>query len=179
MNNGPKLTDTTPVSAPTPAEREAMADAICLADETGALGNVPVGALVLYQGQRLSGASNLRHVLRDPTAHAELIALRVAARARDTWRLDGATLIVTLEPCGMCAEAIIQTRIRRVVIGAPTPTIGDGQKSMGMEIQGGGGAKRLRAAGVEVIEGVLEQECIALLTRFFSKLRGAGCGGTR
>ena len=170
MNNGPELTETTPVSVPTLGEGEAMAEAIDLAAAAGALGNVPVGAIVLDEGQRLSGASNLRHVLRDPTAHAELIALRAAARSRDTWRLDGTTLIVTLEPCRMCAEAIIQSRIRRVVIGAPSPTIGDDAKRTGLATHSGG-AKRLRAAGVEVIEGVREQACVALLTRFFEKLR--------
>lgn len=98
-----------------------MRRAIVLAQATSKLGNVPVGALIVRDGVILGEAGNLRHTLQDPTAHAEILALRAAAQAVGSWRLDGATLYVTLEPCPMCASAIAQARIQTVFYGARDP----------------------------------------------------------
>ena len=88
------------------------------------MGEVPVGALVVRQGRILSQAYNLRETLCDPTAHAERLALAWAGMALGSWRLDGCVLYVTLEPCAMCAGAIVQSRIARVVYGAADPKAG-------------------------------------------------------
>ena len=96
----------------------AMARALEAAREAAHAGEVPVGAVVLRQGRLLSVAGNRREAEHDPTAHAEMIALREAAAALGRWRLDDVTLVVTLEPCAMCAGAIVAARVPRVVIGA-------------------------------------------------------------
>ena len=99
----------------------AMRQALALAREALAMGEVPVGAVVVRDGRIVSQAFNLRETLHDPTAHAERLALTLAGRALGTWRLDGCTLYVTLEPCPMCAGAIVLSRIDRVVYGAARP----------------------------------------------------------
>ena len=86
--------------------------------------DVPIGCVVVREDRELATAGNERELRRDPTAHAEVLALRAAADALGTWRLDGCTLIVTLEPCAMCAGAIVLARIDRVVVGAPDPKAG-------------------------------------------------------
>src|SRR5437870_3197928 len=106
---------------PAALDRAMMARALALAREAMALGEVPVGAVVVRDGVVLSQAFNLRETLNDPTAHAERLALTLAGRVLGTWRLDGCTLVVTLEPCPMCAGAIVQSRIRRVVYGLKDP----------------------------------------------------------
>src|SRR5262245_4091408 len=98
--------------------------ALALAEEASSLGEVPVGAVVVRDGRVLSQAFNLREMLADPTAHAERLALTLAGRALGRWRLDDCTLYVTLEPCPMCAGAIIQSRIRRVVYRVKDPKAG-------------------------------------------------------
>src|SRR5215218_6751474 len=103
---------------------EMMRRALALAREALTLGEVPVGAVVVRGGRVLSQAHNLRETLADPTAHAERLALTLAGRALGTWRLDGCTLYVTLEPCPKCAGAIVQARIARVIYGAPDPKAG-------------------------------------------------------
>ncbi len=100
---------------------EKMRRCLALAREAMSIGEVPVGAVVAREGQILSQAYNLRETLNDPTAHAERLALTLAGRALGTWRLDGYTLFVTLEPCPMCAGAIVQSRMARVVYGANDP----------------------------------------------------------
>ncbi len=96
----------------------AMALALDEARQAGAAGEVPVGAVVVVDGAVVARAGNRREQDRDPTAHAELLALRAAASALGSWRLDGATLVVTLEPCPMCAGALVGARVARVVYGA-------------------------------------------------------------
>lgn len=131
-----------------------------------AAGEVPVGAvLVDEQGQVLARAHNLVERLHDPTAHAELLAIRDAAQRLGTKRLQGATLYVTLEPCAMCAQAIAFARLRRVVFGAYDP-------------KGGGvdhGARIFEQPTThhrpEVVGGVRESDCAALLTDFFRQRR--------
>src|SRR5688572_841936 len=113
-----------PVDDAAALDREMMRRALALAREAMALGEVPVGAVVVREGRILSQAFNLRETLNDPTAHAERVALTLAGRVLNTWRLEDCTLFVTLEPCPMCAGAIVQSRIRRVVYGARDPKAG-------------------------------------------------------
>src|ERR671910_621839 len=103
---------------------EAMGLALDLAREALRLGEVPVGAVVVRGGALLAQAYNLRETLHDPTAHAERLALSLAGRALGSWRLEGCTLYVTLEPCAMCAGAIILSRVDRLVYGAADPKAG-------------------------------------------------------
>jgi len=138
-----------------------MALALEQAEAAGRLGNVPVGALVVVKGEVIAQAGNRRDTLQDPTAHAELLALRQAARASGSWRMEEATLYVTLEPCAMCAGAIAQARIGRLVYGASEPKTG------AVESQ----HKLLDPATTEVSAGVGEALCQSLLTRFFEDLR--------
>ncbi|MDP1818826.1 MAG: tRNA adenosine(34) deaminase TadA [Acidimicrobiales bacterium] len=107
--------------SPAPDELDdhaAMALALAEARAAGEAGDVPIGAVVLVGGQVVGRAGNQRERLGDPTAHAEILALRQAAAALGRWRLDDATLVVTLEPCPMCAGALVAARVRRVVFGA-------------------------------------------------------------
>jgi len=102
-----------------PADDEAMIRALALAGEASAAGEIPVGAVVTdASGTTLGEGRNLREETSDPTAHAEIVALRAAAASLGSWNLDGCTLTVTLEPCLMCAGAILQSRVSRVVFGA-------------------------------------------------------------
>jgi tRNA(adenine34) deaminase len=105
-------------------DEEAMAIAMEEAERARAAGEVPVGAVVVSQGRVISQAHNQRETDADPTAHAEILALRRAATALGTWRLSGATLYATLEPCPMCAGALVASRVARVVFGAFDPKAG-------------------------------------------------------
>src|SRR5262245_37778406 len=105
-------------------DRAMMTRALELAAEARNLGEVPVGALVVGSGRIISQAYTLRETLRDPTAHAERLALTLAGRALGSWRLDGCILYVTLEPCAMCAGAVVLSRIGRLVYGATDPKAG-------------------------------------------------------
>ena len=146
------------------ADESFMQDALALADEAAALGEVPVGAIAVHEGVVVGRGSNRRETDRDPFAHAELRALAEAARVLGRWRLSGVGLVVTLEPCSLCVGAALQARIDRVVYGAPSPKAG-----------ALGGLFDLNALPhnhrLEVRAGVLEAECAARLTRFFQGLR--------
>src|SRR6478735_4099977 len=98
-----------------------MRRALDLAREAASAGEVPVGALIVREEQVVSQAYNLRETLEDPTAHAERLAITLAGRSTGSWRLEGCTLYVTLEPCPMCAGAIVQARLARVVYGGCDP----------------------------------------------------------
>src|SRR4051795_8321925 len=137
-----------------------MRRALDLAREAAGMGEVPVGALIVRDGKIVSQAFNLRETLHDPTAHAERLAITLAGRALGTWRLDGCTLYVTLEPCPMCAGAIVQARISRVVYGAADPKAGACDSLYRIVAD-----PRLnhRAA---LTRGVLADRCGAILTRF-------------
>src|SRR3954467_915703 len=100
------------------SDLEMMRRALALAREAALIGEVPVGAVVVRGGRVISQAFNLRETLKDPTAHAERLALTLAGRTLNTWRLEDCCLYVTLEPCPMCAGAIVQGRVARVVFGA-------------------------------------------------------------
>lgn len=106
------------MTAATPVEQAAMAVALDEARQAAAHGDIPVGAVVLVGDQIVARAGNQRERRGDPTAHAEVLALREAAVGRGSWRLEDATLVVTLEPCPMCAGALVGARVRRVVFGA-------------------------------------------------------------
>ncbi len=142
-----------------------MRRALELAQEARNLGEVPVGALVVRGGRILSQAHNLRETLRDPTAHAERLALTWAGRALGTWRLDDCVLYVTLEPCAMCAGAIVLSRIARLVYGATDPKAGACQSLYRLVSD-----PRLNHR-VEVTAGVLAAECGEILTDFFQERR--------
>ncbi|QEG33614.1 tRNA adenosine(34) deaminase TadA [Bythopirellula goksoeyrii] len=126
---------------------------------------VPVGAVIVHNGQVIAAAHNQREQLRDPTAHAEMIAITQAASAVEAWRLEACTLVVTLEPCPMCAGAILQSRIPRVVYGAPDPKAG-AVRSLYQLLEDA----RLNHR-VEVVAGVLSEDCGRLLTKFFQQKR--------
>ena len=128
-------------------------------------GDVPVGAVIARDGEMLTAAGNARERQQDPTAHAEVLALREASTISDSWRLDGCTLYVTLEPCAMCAGAIVLSRIDRVVFGARDPKAGFGG-SLGNLLQD----ERLNHR-VDLTVGLLEDECGELLRAFFRDRR--------
>jgi tRNA(adenine34) deaminase len=129
-------------------------------------GDVPVGAVVARGGEVLAAAGNARERLGDPTAHAEMLALREAARRTGSWRLDGCTLVVTLEPCAMCAGAIVLSRVDRVVFGAADPKAGFAG-SLGDLVRD----PRLNHR-VTLTAGVLADECGEVLRTFFRERRG-------
>src|SRR5512140_682727 len=101
-----------------------MEEALRLAREAGEAGEVPVGAVALFEGRVVGRGRNAREAARDPTAHAELLAIQEAARTLGRWRLSGVTLVATLEPCAMCAGALVLARIDRLVYGAADPKAG-------------------------------------------------------
>jgi tRNA(adenine34) deaminase len=144
------------------AVRAALAQARIAADR----GEVPIGAVVLDPSRRMiSAAANERELGADPTAHAEILALRRAGAARRSWRLDGCTLVVTLEPCTMCAGAIAAARMDRLVYGAVDPKAG-AVESLWDVLRD----RRLNHRP-EVLGGVLAEECAALLREFFATHR--------
>jgi len=126
---------------------------------------VPVGAVVVHQGRVIGRAHNQRETLNDPTAHAEMIAITQAAAARGTWRLDECTLYVTLEPCAMCAGAIVLARIPWVVYGADDPKAGACRSLFRIADD-----PRLNHRA-EIVAGVMAEPCGALLTAFFARKR--------
>jgi tRNA(adenine34) deaminase len=142
-----------------------MAVALEEARLAGEAGEVPVGAAVVVDGAVVALAGNRRERDNDPTAHAELLALRTAAAARGTWRLDGATLVVTLEPCPMCAGALVNARVDRVVFGAPNTENGSCGTLYNLCVD-----PRLNHE-VEVVPGIGEAAASALLTEFFTSRR--------
>jgi tRNA(adenine34) deaminase len=141
--------------------RQALREAQAAYDED----EVPIGAVVVHEHRVIAAAHNQREQLRDPTAHAEMIAITQAAEALGNWRLEGCTLYVTLEPCPMCAGAIVLARIPRAVYGAADPKAG--AVTTLYQILGD---PRLNHRA-EVIAGVLGDECGAILSRFFAKKR--------
>jgi tRNA(adenine34) deaminase len=146
-------------------DRSIMQQALALAARAAELGEVPIGAVVVQQGQIIAGAHNRRELDQDPTAHAELLAIRQAAARLGSWRLVGCSVFVTLEPCAMCAGAMILSRIERCVYGASDPkggflgTLGDLSAHPGLNHH------------FEVVAGVEAERSAALLRSFFSRLR--------
>jgi tRNA(adenine34) deaminase len=150
---------------PDPVDEAFMDMALALAEAAGQAGEVPVGAVVVAGGDVLGRRGNERESAHDPTAHAELLALRDAAARLGTWRLDGATLYCTLEPCPMCAGAAVNARISRVVYGAADPKAG----ALG-SLYHLGADPRLNHE-YEVTWGVRAGAAAALLEKFFRTRR--------
>jgi tRNA(adenine34) deaminase len=144
-----------------------MRRALELARHAGEAGEVPVGALVVMNDEVIGEGWNHPIVSHDPTAHAEIVALRAAAQRMKNYRLPGAYLYVTLEPCAMCAGAVVHARIERVVYGAPDPKAGAAGSVFNL----------LQSASLnhraEVIGGVMSDECGRMLQQFFQRRRGA------
>jgi len=150
----------------TETDAAAMSRALELAARAGAAGDVPVGAVVLDgEGRAIGEGRNLREQTHDPSAHAEIVALRAAAASAGTWNLEGCTLVVTLEPCLMCAGAILQARIGRVVFGAWDDKAG-AAGSMYDVLR-----DRRLPYRAEVIGGVASDAATALLGDFFAERR--------
>ena len=142
-----------------------MREALELARQAAASGEVPVGAIVVIEGQVAGRGANSPIARNDPTAHAEMLALREAAQAVGNYRLAEATLYVTLEPCVMCAGALVAARVKRLVFGT-------------RDLRFGGVRSKFRIADsellnhrVEIVEGVLAAECVELLQNFFAARR--------
>jgi tRNA(adenine34) deaminase len=129
--------------------------------------DIPIGAVVVDpSGEVIAGAANAREALGDPTAHAEILALRAAAAVHgDGWRLTGCTLVVTVEPCAMCAGAVVLSRVARLVFGAWEPKTGAAGSVWDVV------RDRRSLHRPEVIGGVLSEECAALLDEFFTSQR--------
>jgi tRNA(adenine34) deaminase len=148
------------------AHVQAMGLAIEQARLAEAHGDVPIGAAILRDGEPLAVAGNERELRRDPTAHAEILAIRAAAAALGGWRLSGTSLYVTLEPCAMCAGAIVLARIPTVVIGAPDPKAGAAGSVLDVL------AEPALNHRPELVAGVRQEECATLLREFFNARRG-------
>lgn len=143
-----------------------MEDALAEATEAARQGDVPVGAVLLDPDGLVVGSDrNRREERQDPTAHAEILVLSAAARHSRSWRLAGHTLVVTLEPCVMCAGAAVQARLRRIVYGAADLKAGAAWSLYNIPQD-----RRLNHR-IELIAGVMEDECSRLLAGFFSELR--------
>jgi len=142
-----------------------MQIALSLAKQAYFKEEVPVGALIVSGEEVISQAYNQKEILQDPTAHAEILALREACARTGSWHLDDATIYVTLEPCPMCAYALIQARVKRLVFGAYDPKAGAAGSVINIF------KKKLFNHEVEVIGGVLEEECGELLKKFFQNRR--------
>ncbi len=130
-------------------------------------GEVPVGAVVVHGGVVIGRGHNLRETLQDPTLHAETIALREAAQSLGSWRLEDTTLYVTLEPCAMCAGALVLSRVPRVVYGCDDPKAGAVKTLYTI-----GSDERLNHR-FELVAGVLSQECATMLSAFFANIRAS------
>ena len=139
--------------------------ALIEAGKAAACGEVPIGAIVVRDGDVIATAHNRRETDRDPTAHAEVLAIRSAAAALGAWRLGGCTLYVTIEPCPMCAGAIVLARIDQLVFGAPDPKAGACGTLMDVVRD-----ERLNHQ-VDVVGGVLAEECAGLMREFFARRR--------
>jgi tRNA(adenine34) deaminase len=158
-----------PTPEQTPAEADDarwMRDALRLAEAAREADEVPVGCVIVHDGRVIARAHNQRETLRDPTAHAEMIAITQAAEALDSWRLEACTLYVTLEPCAMCAGAMVLARLDRLVYGADDPKTG-AVASVFRLLDEPRLNHRVRLTG-----GVLAEPCGEILTAFFQAKRG-------
>ena len=154
-------------------DEEAMAFAVEEAERAAAIGEVPVGAIVVARDQIIGRAHNRRETDSDPTAHAEILALRAAASALGTWRLSDATLYVTLEPCPMCAGALVAARVARLVFGATDPKAGACGSLYNLCVD-----PRLNHE-LPVAAGVLAEQCGNLLSAFFEQRRAGSEASAR
>ena len=146
-------------------EEKFMKEAIRQAKKAYALREVPIGCVIVYEGKIIASGYNRRNTDKNTTSHAEINAIRKASKKLGDWRLEGCTLYVTLEPCQMCAGAIVQARIDKVVIGSMNPKAGCAGSVLNLLEMDGFNHK------VEVERGVLEEECSTMLSGFFKELR--------
>lgn len=142
-----------------------MKQAIRQARKAEALEEVPIGCVITYEGKVIARGYNRRNVDKNTLAHAELAAIRKASKKLGDWRLEGCTMYVTLEPCQMCAGALVQARISRVVIGSMNPKAGCGGSVLNLLQMPQFNHQ------IEVERGVLEEECSVMLSSFFKNLR--------
>ncbi|RSK25454.1 nucleoside deaminase [Bacillus sp. HMF5848] len=142
-----------------------MNEAINEAKKAGEKGEVPIGAVIVLNGEVIARAHNLRETTQQATAHAEVLAIEQACDKTGYWRLDGASLYVTLEPCPMCAGAIIMSRVERVIYGATDPKAGCAGTFMNLLCD-----ERFNHQA-EVLSGICEEQCSQLLKDFFKELR--------
>ena len=142
-----------------------MKEAIRQAKKAYALGEVPIGCVIVYQDKIIGRGYNRRTIDKNTLAHAEMIAIRKASKRMNDWRLEGCTMYVTLEPCQMCAGALVQSRIDEVVIGSMNPKAGCAGSVLNL----------LEAEGfnhkVKITKGILQEECSSMLSEFFRELR--------
>ena len=146
-------------------EEKFMKEAIRQAKKAYALREVPIGCVIVYEGKIIARGYNRRNTDKNTTSHAEINAIRKASKKLGDWRLEGCTLYVTPEPCQMCAGAIVQARIDKVVIGSMNPKAGCAGSVLNLLEMDGFNHK------VEVERGVLEEECSTMLSGFFKELR--------
>ena len=146
-------------------EEKFMKEAIRQAKKAYALREVPIGCVIVYEGKIIARGYNRRNTDKNTLSHAEINAIRKASKKLGDWRLEGCTLYVTLEPCQMCAGAIVQARIDKVVIGSMNPKAGCAGSVLNLLEMDGFNHK------VEVERGVLEEECSTMLSGFFKELR--------
>ena len=142
-----------------------MRQAMKLAQKAAGLGEVPIGCVIEYQGKIIGRGYNRRKTDKSTLAHAEIIAIKKACKKMDDWRLEECTMYVTLEPCQMCAGAIVQARIPKVVIGCMNPKAGCAGSILNIL-----NVPQFNHQ-VETVYGVLEEECSTMLTEFFKSLR--------
>jgi len=149
-----------------PNDQYFMREALRQAQKAGDAGEVPVGAVVVFAGKIIGRAHNQVELLKDATAHAEMLALTQAEAAVGDWRLTECDLYATKEPCAMCAGALVHTRVRRVIFGCADPAVGAAGSVMNL----------LQMPGLnhrcEIASGILQDECAAILQNFFRKRRG-------
>lgn len=148
-----------------PEDRIWMQEALAEARRAAEIGEVPIGAVIVREGEVIGRGHNRRETDQDPLAHAEILAIRQAAGRAGSWRLTGCTMYVTLEPCAMCAGALVNSRVERLVWGAPDPKAG-WCGTLGNLVQDPRLNHRL-----EMTAGVLEEDSAALLRGFFASLR--------
>ena len=146
-------------------DEDFMREALELAATAAALGEVPVGAVAVKDGQIIGRGYNRREIDRDPFSHAEFNAMREAAQHLGVWRLSGVTIFVTLEPCAMCAGALVQSRVTRLVFGAADPKAGAVGSLYNLA------ADPRHNHRVDVASGVMGEACSVALKTFFAKLR--------
>ena len=146
-------------------EEKFMKEAIRQAKKAYALREVPIGCVIVYEGKIIARGYNRRNTDKNTTSHAEINAIRKASKKLGDWRLEGCTLYVTREPCQMCAGAIVQARIDKIVIGSMNPKAGCAGSVLNLLEMDGFNHK------VEVERGVLEEECSTMLSGFFKELR--------
>ncbi len=142
-----------------------MKEALQEARKAYDLGEVPIGAVIVRDNEIIARGHNLKETNNDPTAHAEIIAIRKASKALNSWRLTNCDLYVTIEPCAMCAGSLVQARINRLIIGAMDPKAGAAGSVYNIVND-----ERLNHR-IEVVYGVLEEECSKIMKDFFRSLR--------